>query len=73
MNDPKSEGVGLPRYKCHKTVEAFKIAAMAAISSGNIRLICENNAHSVVVNSAYVDKHRPKVGGYYVCYDDGYQ
>lgn len=64
---------GLPLWKCHKTVAAFKITDTEALSNGQVRLIGEDPACSVVCDSAYVDKHRPQIGGYFVHYHDGYR
>ena len=63
----------LPRYKCHKTVIAFQIASAEALSNGRVQLVGGDTAHSIIVDSAYVDKHHPRVGGYYVRYHDGYE
>ena len=63
---------GLPLYTCHKTVEAFKIAAIRPLANGEVMLIGYNAAHSHRESVAYVDKHHPQVGGYYVRYQDGY-
>lgn len=73
--DPEADDatVPVPLYKCHKTVEAFKIAGMESLSNGEIRLIGYNADHIRIVGSAYVDKHHPKIDGYYVRYHDGYQ
>lgn len=63
------------RYKSHKEVEAFKISSIQTSSvsadSDFTRLI--GNEGLVVVDKAYIDKHQPKVGGYYVRYADGYE
>ena len=64
---------GLPRYKCHKTVTAFQIASAEALSNGRVQLVGGDTAHSIIVDAAYVDKHHPRVGGYYVRYHDGYE
>ena len=64
---------GLPLYKYHKTVEAFKIAGMESLSNGELRLIGYNAGHTCIVGSAYVDKHHPMIDGYYVRYHYGYQ
>ncbi len=64
---------GLPRYKCHKVVTAFLIAAAEAMSNGRVRLSGVDSAHEIIVDADYVDKHRPQIGGYYVRYHDGYQ
>ena len=63
---------GLPLWKCHKTVAAFKIAEIQNIGNGNVQLIGENDC-VFVCDAAYVDKHRPQVGGYFVRYHDGYR
>lgn len=68
-----TDAAALPRYKCHKTVLAFKIASMESLANGQIRLVGYNADHSRVVNASYVDNHHPKIGGYYVAYHDGYQ
>lgn len=62
---------GLPRWQCHKTVEAFKIIDIEALSNGRVQLLGEGD-QAIVCDAAYVDKHRPQVGGYYVKYHDGY-
>lgn len=33
----------------------------------------DETLQSFVVNSAYMEKHQPKVGGYFVIYTDGYR
>ena len=70
-NELPDSGAGLPLYKCHKTVEAFKILGTESMSNGQICLV--GDGVRMIVESAYVDKHRPQVGGYYVKYHDGYQ
>lgn len=66
----------LPRYKCHKVVEAFKIASIEyagkPTNDTNIFVIKGENC-SVTVEYAYMHKHQPKDGGYYVRYEDGYE
>ena len=57
------------RYRSHKEVEAFKITDMQLSTS--TRLL--GNEDIAVVNQAYMDKHKPQVGGYYVRYADGYE
>ena len=70
----------LPKYKSHKTVEAFKITSIiqraqdsdetkvAVLASDPGGEIC-----AVDVDQAYLDKHNPQIGGYYVRYPDGYE
>jgi len=74
MNEPQAQ---MPRYKCHKEVWALKIKEIKRTPYGNAGV-----RHSIVPEEAgyapfevaleYIAKHEPKVGGYYVVYDDGY-
>ena len=74
----------MPRYQSHKKVCALKIAAIefdADIAREDDR---ETDGSAIItpaekgyapfrVDAAYVQKHTPKAGGYYVVYDDGYK
>jgi len=71
----------MPRYKCHKEVRALKIAA---IECDNTALARDTDLVAIItptdlryaaflVDAAYVRKHEPSVGGYFVVYNDGYQ
>ena len=69
----------MPRYECHKVVHALKIARVDnPTEPGNkddgSRVIVPTDAGYApfVVSSAYVQKHTPQPGGYYVVYKDGY-
>lgn len=74
----------MPRYRSHKEVWALKIAAIEfdadkAQADGNRETDgsatitpAEQGYAPFKVNSAYVRKHDPKAGGYYVVYADGY-
>ena len=53
-------------------VEAFKIFEITALQSGEAALDGRGDT-SVTVSAAYVAKHSPKGGGYYVRYADGYE
>lgn len=70
---------GMPRYVCHKKVWALKIKALEPIegSSGKLAGISmypvEPGYAPILLDGAYMEKHRPEVGGYYVVYDDGYK
>ena len=59
----------IPRYQCHKKVWALKIKE---IKSESI-VPAEEGYTEFEVDSAYMKKHNPQVGGYYVVYDDGYK
>lgn len=66
----------LPRYRSHKIVRAARIEAIEPPgSSGPLTvLVLEHHAGLVVeVSHDYVAKHKPKVGGYFVVYADGYE
>ena len=64
----------LPKYKAHKVVEAFKIGALSAtLDLTWVLYPLDGGFGPVVVTRAYMDRHQPKVGGYYVRYPDGYE
>ncbi len=73
----------MPRYKSHKEVHALKIAAVELDSTeakaenretdGSARIIPSDAGYAPFrVDHAYVRKHNPQAGGYYVVYEDGY-
>ncbi len=64
----------MPRYKCHKEVWAFKIAGMEGVEGGEFTITPAEAGYAPFrVDAAYMQKHQPKVGGYYVVYRDGYR
>ena len=75
----------MPKYQCHKQVWALKIKAIthkpnpdttgrtAASSYGATITPFEDGYGVFDVSPAYMDKHQPQVGGYYVVYEDGYK
>lgn len=58
---------GYPQYLCHKQVQAFKIARII----DNI-LVPDGGLPDMAVTWAWMQRHMPKVGGYYIVYEDGY-
>lgn len=64
----------LPKYKCHKEVWALKIEGIKVHSDPSVGEIIPFDAGYApfVVTEAYMKKHNPQPGGYYVVYDDGY-
>ena len=71
--------IEMPKYRCHKEVWALKIAAVVdPTKDGNesdgsrVLEFEETNYSAIRVGHDYVRKHNPKVGGYYVTYEDGY-
>lgn len=72
----ESSGIGqeMPRYKCHKEVWALKIASIRLTEDGRGWITpAEDGYAPFEVSAAYVSKHEPTPGGYYVVYKDGYQ
>lgn len=64
----------LPKYVSHKTVKAVKIAEIQLHDNGgNATIIPEYDVKPFCVSEAYMQKHDPQVGGYFVQYEDGYQ
>jgi hypothetical protein len=63
----------LPLYQCHKKVRALKIKKMEPTDYGEIITPKNHNYDPFFVSSAYVKKHAPQAGGYFVLYDDGYE
>ena len=75
----------MPVYACHKEVWALKIAAIVldsdlAARDGNRETDGGAFLHPnepgyapIKVDHAYMRKHQPKVGGYFVVYKDGYK
>jgi hypothetical protein len=71
--------VEMPKYRSHKTVWALKIKAVADPTKpgdetdGSRVLTFEDPGYAPMrVAHAYVRKHDPKAGGYFVAYEDGY-
>lgn len=74
----------MPQYMSHKKVWALKIKEIlheedpvALLNGGdrwNVFIVPEEEGYDKFkVTAAYVDKHKPQVGGYFVQYKDGYQ
>jgi len=67
----------LPIYQSHKRVQAFKIANIENHPDGeenNYTLIpTDSELPKLHVSDDYYNKHYPKIGGYYVVYEDGYK
>lgn len=75
----------MPRYQSHKKVWALKIKDIVRLTAESFTerggahfdgaMIYPDDAGygPVNVDEAYMAKHKPEVGGYYVVYDDGYK
>lgn len=75
--------IKLRTFRSHKTVEAAKITKIVFDSElaketgretdGSAFLTLEEPVCVIRVSDEYVWKHKPKIGGYYVKYQDGYE
>lgn len=66
----------MPKYRSHKEVWALKIANVIGPAEwgADWSLEVEDEGFAPLrVSAQYVQKHGPKVGGYFVQYQDGYQ
>lgn len=82
MTTNDGASVEMPRYRCHKEVWALKIVDVAhdidaakatgRETDGSAVLTFEAPYGPLKVHHAYVRKHQPAAGGYYVVYQDGY-
>lgn len=72
----------MPQYQSHKKVWALKIAELTpqvnpdpnSENDGSWLITPTDTGFApIVLDYAFVAKHKPKVGGYYVVYEDGYK
>lgn len=72
MNQPMRE---LPQYKSHKIVHALKIHNLDLDAETGAAVItpAEDGYGPFGVDAEYMGKHKPRIGGYYVVYEDGYK
>ena len=65
----------MPKYQSIKKVCGLKIKEIGLYDEdGGAQINPEEEGYdSFDVSQAYVDKHNPKKGGYYVVYEDGYK
>lgn len=62
----------LPKYLCHKEVQALKIARVERREQKYFLHFEEAGFDPLEVTTAWIDKFGPTRGGYYVVYKDGY-
>lgn len=77
--------IELPKYQCHKQVWALKIKDINRYEfltdpitktkpADHATIFPENKQYMPFeVDEAYLKKHNPQIGGYYVVYPDGYK
>lgn len=64
----------MPRYRSHKIVHALQIESVKRLPDGSALLAWVNQDYAPFpVSAAFVHKHGPQPGGYYIIYADGYQ
>lgn len=87
MSETETGGAGapMPRYRCHKEVWALKIANIEVrvetgeFIKGETKILgatvtpADAGYAPFEVDSGYMAKHKPQIGGYYVVYADGYK
>lgn len=80
----QSASAEMPKYRSHKTVWALKIASIEFDSDKARAENRDTDSSAIItpadpgyapfeVDGAYVHKHGPQAGGYYVVYADGYK
>lgn len=62
----------MKKYQCYKIVHGGKIIEISRVEIKPIRLMIENHG-PLEVSDDYIKKHEPRIGGYYVLYEDGYE
>ena len=66
----------LPKWKCHKIVEAAEVEAIKPYEDGQWFLslaVGDGEIEPHLVSREFMQKHKPRVGGYFVRYEDGYE
>lgn len=61
-------------YQCHKVVKAARIVGIVVDNYGDARLELGPGSDPavVVVSAAWMERHIPRAGGYYMAYGDAY-
>lgn len=62
----------LPRYQCHKQVNALQISGIFPNPRGIELHFVDDSVIPFQMTGDWYNKHAPHVGGYLVAYDDGY-
>lgn len=62
----------LPEFDCHKRVRAAKIVDVMLVEDPKGASLVLDNGQATPVDLAWIDKHTPSPGGYFVVYQDGY-
>ncbi len=78
MSNDNGPAVEMPRYECHKKVLALQIQEIATVEDADPAMqgtlsFVERRFAPVEVDAEWMQRHKPKIGGYYVVYEDGYK
>jgi hypothetical protein len=74
MDDEPRSFPKLPKYQCHKQVRALRIQQIDMWKDGSAILTPEEDGYwPFFVPKAFIDRHNPHAGGFFVVYDDGYK
>lgn len=66
--------IELKQYRCHKVVNAAKIVGIEPWNNSHEVVVLVLDGHTTAnVSRDYMRKHSPKIGGYFVQYEDGYR
>ena len=63
-------------YRCIKVIEAFKIDIIHPFGDLGKKpdgAVLTGDGETIKVSNEYMLKHKPRIGGYYVQYKDGYE
>lgn len=65
----------MKKFQCHKIVKALKIASMdyMHVEDSHFYMLKDSEKETISVSLTWEGKHKPKIGGYLVEYEDGYQ
>ena len=73
MGTKENVGAEMLKYKCHKIVHALQILEIIEGTDGAMITPVEKGYAPFFVDGAYLKKHNPQIGGYYVVYEGGYK
>lgn len=66
------EGQQLPRFRCHKVVQAARITRWEQTDFNKGVTLWLDGSKTVEKSAEWFHKHQPETGGYYVVYDNDY-
>ena len=63
-----------PSYRCHRFVQALKIAEVNVDAASQVWLVPDDRAYGEFrVDGEFVVKHKPAPGGYFVRFDHSHE